>query len=411
MSETTVTPDARVRVMLLVAVMVPQLGLSLLNPSIPTMATDLGTSVSAIQLTLSGYMAGYAISMFAAGVLADRYDARRLQALGLVLFAVGGVAAALAPNVGVLFAARVVQAIGGTSATVLCRLVIQRRFPSSARMQILTSLSIVIAATPALSPLVGASLIEITSWRVLFAVLAVIGLVLAVAFARMVPSARPDVPASVGPRTVAAGIATALRRRGFGINAWVISLAWMSYFLFIEQSAYLLQDIHGLSTLDYGLVLTIPAIGYIAGSIGIRRARSHTRAHLVGSVIGGVGAAALVALATAGVGSVFALVIPLSVTFIGVGAAIPHAQNGLIGLDLPAQGVGAGLFFFIQMASGAVYTSVIEALHLRTELPIRIAIAAPALVLVAIAVGRTVRSRAATTAAATIEHRRPQRVG
>jgi len=55
---------------------------SLLNPSIPDMAADLGTSVSAIQLTLSGYMAGYAILMSAAGVLADRFDARTLQVWG-----------------------------------------------------------------------------------------------------------------------------------------------------------------------------------------------------------------------------------------------------------------------------------------------------------------------------------------
>lgn len=408
MSELISLPRRHATVMLLVAVMVPQLGLSLLNPSIPDMAADLGTSVSAIQLTLSGYMAGYAISMFAAGVLADRFDARTLQVWGLVLFAIGGVLAATAPNVGVLAAARVVQAIGGTSATVLCRLVIQRRYPESERMQILTSLSIVIAATPALSPFVGASLIEISTWRWLFGVLAAVGLVLAFAFSRLVPSARPTTPVAVRPSTIAAGIGAALRRSGFYWHAAVISLAWMSYFLFIEQSAYLLQGIHRVSRIEYGLLLMIPAIGYISGSVLIRRMSSHARAYLLGTSIGGVGATVVIVLAVSGVDSVFALVIPLAVTYVGVGAAIPHAQSGLISLNLPAQGVGAGLFFFVQMASGALYSSIVEALHLRTIAPIAIAIGTPALALVAITLTRLGLDRRRRPAAPVSDEAKPR---
>ena len=71
--ETVVSAPGRwTTIMLLVAVTAPQLGLSLLNPSTPQMAIDLHTSVSAVQLALSCYMAGYAVSMFAAGVQRTR---------------------------------------------------------------------------------------------------------------------------------------------------------------------------------------------------------------------------------------------------------------------------------------------------------------------------------------------------
>ncbi|GIZ96799.1 Bcr/CflA family drug resistance efflux transporter [Tsukamurella sp. TY48] len=387
------TPRRWTTVMLLVAVTAPQLGLSLLNPSIPQMAIDLHTTVAAVQLTLSGYMAGYAVSMFAAGILADRFDARALQALGLLLFAAGGVAAAVAPNVGVLAAARFVQALGGTSATVLCRLVIQRRYPADARMQLLTSLSIVIAATPALSPFLGSALVQVLAWRALFMGLAALGVILAAAFLLLVPASPPASPVSPTPRAIGRGIGEALGRKGFHRNAVVISLAWMGYFLFIEQSAFVLQELHGASELQYGLLLIVPAVGYIAGSVLIRRASSTVRAVRIGAVGSVLGAAALVILAAIGVHNPAAVVLPLAVGFLGVGAAIPFSQGGLLELDLKAQGVGAGLFFFVQMASGAVYSVVVEALHLRSSLSVSVAIALPLIVLaitVAVTTRRTV---------------------
>jgi len=385
-------PGRWTTVMLLVAVTAPQLGLSLLNPSTPQMAIDLHTSVSAVQLTLSCYMAGYAVSMFAAGVLADRYDARTLQALGLVLFALGGVLAAAAPTVAVLGVARFVQAVGGTSATVLCRLVIQRRYPTDARMHLLTSLSIVIAATPALSPFFGSALVQVAPWRALFLGLAAVGLALALAFLRLVPSASPTTPVAPSPRAIGRGVAEAFSRPGFHRHAVVISLAWMGYFLFIEQSAFILQGLHGATEIQYGLLLIVPALGYIAGSVVIRRAaeaRTAVRACTIGSAVGG---AALVALAATGVPTAAAVVLPLAIGFLGVGASIPFAQAGLLELDLKAQGVGAGLFFFLQMGAGAVYSVLIEALHLRSALSTSVAIGLPLLALCAVVWGTTRRT-------------------
>lgn len=386
-------PGRWTTIMLLVAVTAPQLGLSLLNPSTPQMASDLHTTVSAVQLTLSCYMAGYAVSMFAAGVLADRFDARALQALGLVLFALGGVLAAAAPTVAVLGVARFIQAVGGTSATVLCRLVIQRRYPADTRLHLLTSLSIVIAATPALSPFFGSALVQVAPWRALFLGLAAVGVVLAAAFLRLVPPAPPATPVAPSPRAIGRGIAEALARRGFHRHAVVISLAWMGYFLFIEQSAFVLQELHGATEIEYGLLLIVPALGYIGGSVVIRRAtraRTAVRLCTIGSALGG---GMLVVLAAAGVPTATAVVVPLAVGFLGVGASIPFAQAGLLELDLRAQGVGAGLFFFLQMGAGAVYSVIVEALHLRSALSTSVAIGLP-LVALAVVVWATTGARA-----------------
>lgn len=380
-------------ILLLCAVMTPQLGLTLLNPSTPKLAADLGTTIAAIQLTLSVYMAGYAVSMFVAGVLADRFDARTLQAWGMGIFAAGSVMAALAPNVVVLGIARFAQAVGGTSATVLTRLVIQRRYPADQHMSLLTSLSLVIAITPAVSPFLGAALAGWAPWRALFVVLACVGVLLAALFLVIVPSAPPSTTVAPTPGAVLRGVRQALRLRDFQLAAAMISLAWAGYFLFVEQSAYLLRGLHHLSAMGYGLLLIVPAVGYSTGSLLIRRMSSAKAAFLIGATCCAVGGVTLIGLAGVPVDSPAAVVVPLAVAFVGVGVVIPRAQATLLALGLASPGVGAGTFFFIQMAVGAAYSALVEALHLRSGLPIAIAIAAPLIGLFLLVGARHVAAR------------------
>jgi len=73
----------------------------------------------------------------------------------------------------------------------------------------------------------------------------------------------------------------------------------------------------------------------------------------------------------------------MSLTFVGVGATIPYTQAGLLDLDLPYPGVGAGLFFFLQMACGAAYGAFINTLHLSSVPAFLIVIIIPQVVVAA----------------------------
>ena len=104
---------------LLLVVMAPQLGLSLITPSFSEMALDLGVSLTQLQWTTTVYMAGYAASMFLGGYLAEKYDAVKLQAAGLLIFGAGSLVCAVSPSLLFLALGRLLQALGGTSATCL----------------------------------------------------------------------------------------------------------------------------------------------------------------------------------------------------------------------------------------------------------------------------------------------------
>src|SRR3954464_906394 len=73
---------------------------------------DLGASVEQLEWTVNAYNLSFAVLLITAAALGDRFGRRRLYVVGLGLFAAASAAGAVAPNVGTLIAARVVQGIG-----------------------------------------------------------------------------------------------------------------------------------------------------------------------------------------------------------------------------------------------------------------------------------------------------------
>ena len=389
---------------LLLIVAVPQLGLTLINPSNATIAAEFGVPITTVELTLTVYMLGYASSTYVAGTLADRFDAARLQALGLLLFALASVAAAVAPSILVLGIARFIQAFGGTSATVLCRIIVARRYPAHSRISVLASLSMVVSLTPSLSPLVGGVLAMVLPWRALFIILAVFSLALVPVTWWLLGQARPENPALPTISQGMAAIRAALADRGFRYHLTGISLVWMTYFGFISVSSTIMQYHFGQGPVAYGLLMTVPALGYVGGSLVLKRSHDVEQTVVTSVVIGALGMvgtallaglftalnigmtvdsssgkAVAVAASTAAewYGAPLAIVVVLSVTFFGVGATIPYNHAGLLDVRVPFPGVAAGLFFFLQMAAGAGTGWVLGAFVLPTVPALLLALLIP----------------------------------
>jgi MFS family permease len=94
------------------ASMVGFLDASVVNVAVPAIQRDLGASVSAVQWTLTGYLVAVAALLLLSGALADRFGRGRVLAAGLGVMLVASVLCAVAPSVGTLIAARVVQGAG-----------------------------------------------------------------------------------------------------------------------------------------------------------------------------------------------------------------------------------------------------------------------------------------------------------
>lgn len=91
---------------------VVQLDVTIVNVALPRLAKAFGSGVEALQWVMDAYSLAFAVLLLSAGVLGDRYGARRMFAAGFVVFAAASLACGLAPDGGVLITARAVQGLG-----------------------------------------------------------------------------------------------------------------------------------------------------------------------------------------------------------------------------------------------------------------------------------------------------------
>ncbi|MFD5075737.1 multidrug effflux MFS transporter [Streptomyces sp. NPDC058371] len=366
---------------LVALVCLPQLAVGMYVPALPRMATDLGSTEAAIQQTLVAYMAGYALSMLCAGLLADRYGRRPVLLGGLALFTVVTCGSLVADQVWQLDVLRFLQALGGCAGTVVARLIVKDVMEPRRRVAALTYLSTGLAITPAVSPLLGGVLVASGSWRSCFAVMLVAGVLMFAAVARAVPETlrrETAVPLSTGH--VLRGCREILRNRPFRAAAITISLAWCGYFVFTLLSSLLLQGRMGMGPIGFATAYGCVVLGYVAGSTAARRAVGRwttVRTMRTAAVWAGCAAAGLVALAAALPASPVAFTAGMAAVMVGVGAVFPTAQASSLEAVGAHAGLASGLFFAMQMASGALYGQLASLVHHPGAVPSALLIAAP----------------------------------
>lgn len=361
------------RMCLVLLVIVPQATLAAFVPAVPHIAMDLGTSPAAVDRSLVFYMAGYAVSMAAAGALASRVGPRKVQLVALAVHAVASVAVAFAPSIGLLTTARVVQALGGGAGTVLARVYVQEALPENQRMAALTGLSTAIALTPAITPAVVGVLVDHFPWRPVVLGLTALSVVTFVLARRWLPD---SASATGGP-----GLRSALTRPAYWWFTAGICLAWCVYFTFTTFSSHTLQVHLGTSSTMFSLLYALVIVGYVVGSRTARRLNGRFELEHIMLVAGVVsfGATACMALGTyLRPEWPLALVLPMTVAMIGVGAAFPVCQAGMLRAVGDNARSASGLFFFLQMTSGAVYTGTVSIIDPTLPLALSITILIPA---------------------------------
>ena len=95
-----------------------------------TIRVDLGAGLDQLEWTVNAYNLSFAVLLITGAALGDRFGRRRMYAAGLILFAVASAACALAPNVGLLIAARAIQGAGAALVLPLSLRAAQRRLPA-----------------------------------------------------------------------------------------------------------------------------------------------------------------------------------------------------------------------------------------------------------------------------------------
>jgi EmrB/QacA subfamily drug resistance transporter len=162
--------------------------------ALPSIRAHLHASLAGLQWTVNAYTLTFAVLLLTGATLGERFGRRRVFVAGLGLFTAGSAAAALAPGIGWLIAARAFQGVGAAILIPLTLTLLSAAVPPARRGLALGAWGAVGGLAIAIGPLVGGAVVESASWQWIFWLNVPIGIVL-------LPLARMKLTESYGPAT------------------------------------------------------------------------------------------------------------------------------------------------------------------------------------------------------------------
>jgi DHA1 family bicyclomycin/chloramphenicol resistance-like MFS transporter len=337
---------------------VTALSIDMSLPAQPTLARALGVGPDTAQLTLSLFLAAYAVGQLAFGYASDSFGRRRVLLAGLTLFTLGGVSCTLSTSIGPLLVSRMVQGFGAAAAPVMARAMVRDTQPAASAARILSTIMAVLAVAPMLAPLGGGWLLAHLGWQAIFATLAAIGVLFTTMSALTLPETLPDARrAPFAPAAILTGFARFFRAKGTVVPTALVCLSFAGQFAFISDSPFVLIDGFGVSPAHYGLYFGATALALMAGSVLGRRLLvrwAPSRVLVVGALTlsaGGLAMAASVRFADFGA---MGLIAPMVVYFVGIGLTGPSATAIAMDPVPEIAGTASATIGCTQMLSGAL---------------------------------------------------------
>ena len=332
-------------------------------PAFPELAAELGASDSATQLTLTGMLGGLAVGQLLIGPLSDAVGRKRPLLAGLATHAVASVLAALAPTIYVLAGVRVLQGFAGAAISVVAMATVRDLFSGYGVARLMSRLMLVIGLAPILAPSIGGVILEWTTWRGIFAVLAGTALVLIVV---AVLGLRESLPVERRrPLNLASTLRTYRSLLGDGSFVALVligGLMMSAMFAYVAGSSFVLQDGYGLDELSFGLVFGANAAGLTVFSQlnpALIRRWGVVNVLSAAMLVGLAAALVLVLAGLTGAGGLFGVLVPLGVVVASVGLSLPNTPALALSRHGEAAGTAAALLGAVQFGIGALVAPMV----------------------------------------------------
>lgn len=353
-------------------------------PSLPSMEATFGVDAAAVQLTLSAFLAGFAVTQLIYGPLSDRYGRRPMLLLGIALFTLASIGCALAGSIEWLIVWRFLQALGACAGVVLGRAIARDLFEGAQAAKAFSMMAMTLGLTPAVAPILGGYLQNWLGWQANFVAMATAGLLLGLCvllFLAESNSHRNPSATRIGP--MLGNFAILIRHSRYRGYVLCVAFSYGGMFAFISGSSFTLSRVFGVGETVFGYCFAFIVFGYLAGGavgaklttrLGVDRMLGLGALSCAG---GGLLLAALQSYAWANnlIWHWLTLIGPMMLYTFGLGLTMPQSQAGALQPFPKMAGSAASLMGFTQMTTGAIVGIFVGHALNETALPLSYTVA------------------------------------
>ena len=265
MSQKKIKNPLRLLPLLASIVAISPLAIDMYLPAMPTIADDLSTTPTAVQNSLSIYMAGYAIGMLIFGPIADRIGRRRVVIIGLLGFTIFSIAIAFVQSIESFLTLRFLQAAISSGATVVVPGVIRDMYGKHTAKG-LSYVSMIMMVAPMIAPSIGSFILHFTGWRSIFFVIAGYAmLILGLALWKL-PSSMPKKKNRQWLREFAGNYKSVFSHRRVRLDIFSSMFATFAFFCYLTSISFVYITHFGASEKTFSLLFAANVIGLLTSN-------------------------------------------------------------------------------------------------------------------------------------------------
>ncbi len=268
-------------------------------PAFPVVATSLDITEGQVQQTLTVFIIGLGIGQGLYGPFLDRFGRRPPLLIGIALFTIGSLAAAMTSSFEGLLFARFLQAIGAAAGSVASRAVVTDTCDPQSSARIYSMLMQVMMIAPITAPMLGGLILLYGEWHLIFWALALFGVISGFFTIRLLPETLPverRIPLSM--RNIVRNYAIQISNPSFLFYTLATSCTLGCLFIYINNSPFIFINMFDLTPTQFSYIFAANAMLMIAISqINLRLLKFYSIAQVLFIGLGGFIAIGLLLLA------------------------------------------------------------------------------------------------------------------
>ena len=333
------------------------ISMAVYTPAMTELVTAFATTESLIKLTLSSYFAGFAIAQLFCGPLSDSYCRKPVTFAFMTIYLAASIAAALAPNVEALIAARFVQGVGAAVGVAIARAIVRDMYTSDQSARVMNFIGLVMGLGPAMSPTVGGILTGLFGWQAVFVFMVISGAVLTLVVRVMLVETAVSDPSRLRPRAIIASYRDLLESRYFMSSSIVMGSGIGAFYTQATILPFVLMNRVGMTAVEFGLGMLLQSGSFFLGGLLTRRLLRRFSANRIvpaGLVCVLFGSVLLAVLLRVQEPTYLNVMVPIGFHAFGMAFVLPAMSTATVAPFPHMAGSASAFAGFLQMGGGLV---------------------------------------------------------